>query len=220
MRTIWIILVLAMACSANAGPWLRPEGEGFMSADSFGSIGRDQGDLTMYSGIFLEYGLTNATTIGLSGGLDHLQNGNATVYFRKALPRPNSRWKMSYEIGLGGEYSPLRRTPHLRLGLSAGQGSLFKDASGWAHIDTWLTIRSDAAPTWKVEATLGKRGAKDWLYLLQVFSTQSSDTDWQFEIAPAIAVPLARKRHLQLGISASTQDRGRFGLKVSLWRAF
>ena len=85
MRTIWIIIVLAVACSAEAGPWLRPDGEGFMSADSIGSIGRDQGDLQLYSGVFVEYGVREDLTLGLTGGLNQNQDGDVTLYFRKPI---------------------------------------------------------------------------------------------------------------------------------------
>lgn len=220
MRTIWIITVLAMACSANAGPWLRPDGEGFMPVDSIGSIGRDQGDLGLYSGIFVEYGQSEELTLGFSGGLDQLQNGFATAYLRRAIPPSNRNWRAAYDLGIGADFGPDRLEPHLRIGMSVGRGGLFRKQTGWTHVDSWLTVKSDSRPAWKVEATLGNRGAQDWLYLMQLFANKQGEDPWQFELAPSIAIPLKRPRHLQIGLSASTQDSGRYGIKVSIWRAF
>lgn len=219
MRTIWIISVLVMACSAEAGPWLRPDGDGFMSADSIGSVGRDQGDLQLYSGVFVEYGAHENLTLGLSGGLNQNAMGDVTVYFRKPI-RLESQWVTAYDLGLGTEFGGTAPQPHLRIGFSVGRGGLFRDQSGWAYIDTTLKVKAGKANDLKIEATLGKRGSKDWLYLLQVFASHQKPAGWGYEIAPSVAIPMRSDRHLQLGVSASNQDGGRYGLKLAFWREF
>lgn len=218
MRTIWIIIVLAVACSAEAGPWLRPDGEGFMSADSIGSIGRDQGDLQLYSGVFVEYGVREDLTLGLTGGLNQNQDGNVTLYFRKPIQAAGT-WIMAYDIGLGTDFGGPPE-PHLRLGFSVGRGGLFRDQSGWAHIDTYLKVKAGSASDLKIEATLGKRGAKDWLYMMQFFASRLSSGSWRYEAAPSVAIPMRSNRHLQLGLSAANQNGGRYGLKFAIWREF
>lgn len=220
MRTIWIITFLAMACSANAGPWLRPDGDGFMSLDSIGSIGRDQGDLSAYSGLFAEYGLSDITTFGFVGGIDQANNGNATAFLKWQGPAVSENWITAFDLGLGANFDADGSHPHLRIGTSLGRGGLFHTQRGWTQFDAFLLIGSGQQIRAKLEATLGTRGAKDWIYLLQLFAQSNTENGWDYELAQSIAVPLKRKRHLQIGLLANTQDGGRIGLKAALWHEF
>lgn len=220
MRTIWIIIVLAMACAANAGPWLRPLGEGFMSVDSIGSIGRNQGDLRAYSGVLVEYGARERLTLGFTGGIDLQNNGTVVVFARRAGPEIRPHWVSSFDVGIGVQFDPQNSDPLIKLGAAIGRGALFSDGTGWAHLDGYITLHRQMAPALKIEATLGKRGEQDWLYLFQVFAERLEGNEWEYQIAPSVALPIAKNRHIQLGAFAKTPGDHRFGLKVAIWRSF
>lgn len=218
MRTIWIITVLWMACSADAGPWLRPDGEGFMSVDSIGSVGRNQGDLTHHNGFFLEYGLSEGTTVGLKGGLNQDNDASLTLYQRKSLPIRSKGWVAAYDIGIGADLKGQKTNAHLRLGFAFGRGGLFD--IGWVHLDGVALLKPGKPPSLKLEATLGTKADKGRMYLMQGFAESIDGGAWEFTLSPSVAFPLRKKRHIQIGLTASTQDGGQIGLKSAVWYEF
>ncbi|SHG53247.1 hypothetical protein [Cognatishimia maritima] len=225
MRTIWIIMFLLVPMSALPGPWLRPDGEGFMSVDSIGSVGRNQGDLWLYNGLFLEYGLSDRTTIGLTGGMDHLGDGSVTTYLRRALPINRAGWIASGDLGIGTSFSLDQTTsqpsePHLRLGVSIGRGGLWGNPGTWFALDSYALFEKRDKPMVKAEATLGHRTDSNWLWMVQLIAEIHQDDDPITTFAPSVAIPLKRKSHLQIGAMLSDEGEGRFGLKAALWRSF
>lgn len=235
MLIIWIIAIIWGFSPAQAGPWLRADGDGFLSVDSIGSIERSQGDLTdptytpfalrQYTGIFLEYGLAAGTNLGFSGGFDEKQDFDASLFIKKPLLSGTQNWVTAYEFGLGLSHKGATTQPQLYTGLSVGRSFQMRDRPAWAHIDVIAKLRNNQSSELKAEATLGWKTARDWLLISQVRAEKYEGADWIFEFAPSIALPTKRhrrdrERRIQLGLGVSSHNGGRLSLRLSLWRGF
>lgn len=220
MPVFLLIFTLWLVSTAHAGPWLRPSDEGFLAIDSFASTQPGLINANQYNSVYLEYGLHNRSTLGLSGGINHNNEGALTVYFSQPMGRTSINWPHTYNIGVGGTLEQSRVIPHLRLGASVGRGGLFANGKGWLQIDAHSLLTASRAPTIKVETTLGTRGGKDWLYLLPITVEKTADVPWFAGLSPSIAVPLRKRQHVLVGLTASTLDGGRYGLRSSVWYRF
>jgi len=220
MRAILVSIFLLAAISVQAAPWLRAEGTGFIAFDSITSIDETLIDPNHYNGLFLEYGLSASTTLILTGGVKHDQDGFVTLILRKPARRDAKTWALAYDLGIGADRIDKQFDRHLRLGASVGRGGLFQNNSGWFQIDAHSLLRSGQSPSLKIEATLGSKGRKDWLYLLQGTAEAADGTPWFVTLSPSLAIPLRSRQHIQIGLSASSLDGGRYGVQSSVWYRF
>lgn len=133
-RLFLFLLAISFAQMAQAGPWLREKGSTF-SAVSFAS--------TYYmetaSQTYLEYGLSNTTTLIADVGMTRLHyvanSGYATLSLRRPLSAPDARSKWAYELGAGVGWIGSTTLPHIRTGLSWGRGMKWGKKSGWLTVE-------------------------------------------------------------------------------------
>ncbi|CUI67592.1 hypothetical protein [Cognatishimia activa] len=220
MRTIWIIIMTMMSCAAQAGPWLRSGGEGFLAVDSIGSVGRDQGNLRYYSGIYAEYGLNDQVTLGLHAGQELYGDAQATIFARFPIHLDQDEWAFAYDIGLGVDLKREAPKKALRLGMSVGRSMQIRQTNGWWSIEAQIRLRAQTGRDLKMETTVGVKDKKERLYILQGFAQKTAGSDWTYELQPTVVIPLFRNAKLQVGLSASTEGEGRYGARISTWRRF
>lgn len=219
-RLIPILVAVTFGQSVQAGPWLREKGSTF-NAVSFSSSYY----LETASQIYLEYGLTETTT--LIGDLSMARSqvlpakGTATVSIRRALVGPEAKSKWAYELGVGVGWIGEQVLPHVRTALSWGKGITWAEKSGWMTLDAavlWDTTQS--LHVGKVDTTLGMKLTDVTTGMLQFYSVFAAG-DQFFTIAPSLVFqPKNAKFRLQVSSESEIGNLGNTALKIGLWREF
>lgn len=217
MRTLFLIAALMLTQPANAGAWLRNEGTGFLS---FGSTIDEFG--RSFGSAYGEYGLRSKLTLGAKVDVDmtagQIGNGSAYVFARKPIATGTHKYKLAYELGIGGtiEQDP---SALLRTGLSYGRGYAAWDRAGWVAIDSALEwVESDDSFTVKLDSTVGITLSDRFKVMFQVFYSQT-ESEATTTLAPSLIWQPKPDidRSYQLGIEAKD---GVLGLKLGVWRSF
>lgn len=219
-RLLVTLMVIAVAGSAQAGPWLREKGTTFTAASFSMTYYLDTSTQT-----YLEYGLTEKTT--LVGDLSIMryqtapENGYATVSIRRALSKPDATTKWAYELGVGAGWDGAQTLPHLRTGLSWGRGLEWGDKSGWATVEAsavWdLTYAQHSA---KVDMTAGMNFTEVTAGMVQIYTAYMFG-ETMATIAPSIILsPRKSKFRLQIGTESQVGNLRNSALKLGLWREF
>lgn len=225
MRYILFIAVIAFhlaASSAHAGAWLREKGSSFTSFSLSTSWFRDT-----RSSSYMEFGITQTSTVGIDLGLSRNQNGKklayGTLFLRRALGASNGPNTWAYEVGLGATYggAGTEALPHFKTGLSFGRGINLKGRGGW--------IAADAAVLWglqednhvaKLDTTIGLNFNDNLSGILQLnLAHQEGETFSYFE--PSFVIrPGDGGLKLQIGLITPLDDASNTALKLGLWHEF
>lgn len=225
MRIIFSIAVIAcqfIVSPAHAGAWLREKGSSFTSFSLSTSWFHDT-----RSSSYLEFGITQTSTVGIDLGLSRNQKGKklayGTVFLRRALGANNGPNTWAYEVGLGATYggAGTEALPHIKTGLSFGRGINVKGRGGW--------IAADAAVLWglqednhvaKLDTTLGLNFNDTLSGILQLnLAHQEGDTFSYFE--PSFVIkPGKGGLKLQIGLITPLDETNNTSLKLGLWHEF
>ena len=143
---------------------------------------------------YLEYGLTDATTLVGDLSMIRLHNapesGYATLSIRRALSKPNATSKWAYELGIGVGWIGAQTLPHLRTSLSWGRGMEWGDKSGWATVEAsavWdLTYAQHIA---KIDMTLGIQITEVTAGMIQLYTAHMFDENVATIAPPVIFGP-------------------------------
>lgn len=217
---IMTLLTFTGASSAQAGPWLREKGSTFTAASVAMTYYLDTSSQT-----YLEYGLTDATTLVGDLSVIRLHNapesGYATLSIRRALSKPDATSKWAYELGVGVGWIGAETLPHLRTGLSWGRGMEWGDKSGWATIEAsavWdLTYARHIA---KIDMTLGIQVTEVTAGMIQLYTAHMFD-DTVATIAPSVIFsPKESKFRIQIGTESQLGNLENTAVKLGLWREF
>ena len=215
-----IFITFALVSTAHAGPWLREKGTTFTAVSVATAYYLDTSNQT-----YLEYGLTDKTTLVGDLSMIHLRNtpqsGYAKVSVRRALSKPDAASKLAYEIGVGvgwiGEYT----LPHLRTGLSWGRGIKWGERSGWATVEAsaiWDLTHSNHIA--KLDMTLGMKFTDVTKGMFQLYAAEIAG-EAIATIAPSLVfTPKERKFSIQVGAEAQIGNMQNSALKLGLWREF
>lgn len=214
------LFTLSFAQSAPAGPWLREKGTSF-TALSFATTYY----LETATQTYLEYGLSEKTTLVADIGMARLQNnpdgGYATLSFRRALSAPDAKSKWAYELGLGAGWLGAETLPHVRTGLSWGKGTTWGQKSGWMTVEgavIWdLTHKLHVT---KIDTTVGINFSDVTSGMLQLYTLNAAGNNLA-TIAPSLIFkPKGGKFRIQVGSESEIGDLQNSALKFGLWREF
>ena len=234
-----MLLALLSGGTAQAGPWPRQEGGGFLSL----SVEQDRND-NRYSGLYAEYGLTARNTLGFELGQTEGE-ASAMLWLQRALDRGEgaNRWVMS--LGLGairrdGAYHPVGQ-----VGSSWGRG--FDSipvlnrvpGGGWLAVDARFKIAGiqqdiDFGPdviaedvtyltpemTSKAELTLGWHATSSMMLINQFRMEDRDDTGFSGKLATSVVHDLFGPSKLELGIVAPLSGPGENAIKIGTWLEF
>ncbi len=142
MRYLWpaIWVGILLASSAQAGPWLRAAGEGFLSFSVETPVSESG---QSFATTYVEYGLSDKVTLGFDLGGHETELYKAVAFAKMAFGRPDATLKIAAELGIGtADHETV-----LRPGLSIGRGFSLGDFSGWMSIDTLANIEIDTSDT-------------------------------------------------------------------------
>lgn len=220
LLAILVLSTLWLPHSSDAGPWLREKGSTF-SAVSFASTYY----LETASQTYLEYGLSESTTLIADLGMVRLHNaangGYITLSLKRAIGASDSPSKWAYEMGVGVGWVGEETLPHLRTGLSWGRGTNWANKSGWINVEgavIWdLTHQIHVA---KLDTTIGHNFTDVTSGMLQFYSAHVAGRTI-VTLAPSILVePRNRKYKIQLGSESEIGNWGNTALKIGIWREF
>lgn len=215
-----IVFFLTMPPAVQAGAWLRKEGEGFVSL-SFGATRFSETTNALY----LEYGLTETTTIGLdisafTNSLN-VRNGFGNLFVRRAIGPTDRDSKWAYEIGLGGLWGNEMQRPTLKTGVSWGKGFQINNRNGWVNIDSALIIEPKLNEhIAKLDGTFGMAFTDVTSALLEVnLSYQEDETYGSFE--PSVLFKHKNTAiSVKIGAQIPFEEQSKTALKLGLWHEF
>lgn len=153
--------------------------------------------------------------------------GQALVFARTTLGRPDGTARQSFELGFGARQAEDGTTlPALRAGLSWGRGLETRYGPGWIAVDGSVTGYGSLAHAaqeglaLKLDTTLGVRPGEDSMLTLQLFWSQSGDEEAALRVVPSYARRLRGETFGQLGLVIGTGAAPELGVKFGLFREF
>lgn len=208
---------------ASAGPWLREEGSTFLS---FSFEAPQEGD--GWASLYAERGWGPWLTLGVDAGRSAGRGeGQALVFARTTLGRPDGTTRQAFELGFGARLDEEGAVlPALRTGLSWGRGFETRYGPGWVAIDSSVTGYGSLANAaeeglaLKLDTTLGVRPGPDSVVTLQIFWSQSGDEEAALRVVPSYARRLRGETFGQVGLVVGTGAAPEIGLKLGLVHEF
>lgn len=231
-----LLLVCLTAPGALAGPWPRGKGETFLSFAVEYSDSRD------YGGLYAEHGLTENLTLGLDLGTTSSDAQKAIAFARWPIGETAGPLRMSVQFGIG--YAERWRTPPFKLvikgggplpplpaprpkmrpvvqtGLSVGRGLELLGHNGWVTLDTSAEIDEDLASHFAADATLGLRGRKGHMVIVQLQTGATDAGDTWAKLAPSYVLELSASQHLEMGLVAGLAGDNDIAARLGLWQKF
>ncbi len=219
LRCLLLLCCLVAAPAASAGAWPRAAGEGFASVAERLAWPRDfLSGPSNYTTFYLEYGLTDALTVGLD--LGHSVSGaRKSVAFAQVPLIDHPVWKMTAQIGMG----KINEVPVTRPGLSVGRAVRINDGWGWLALD-YVVEQSiyTASRDVKLDTTLGVPLPQDRRLILQVQAGKQYGDPRFARLAPSVVMPLRRLpgTYLEVGGTWGVLNEQSVGLLLGAWHEF
>lgn len=246
---LFIAWMIVLTGAANAGAWPRGEGNLFFSvsyeeARSWETIEITEEDpipeveISSYTSLYVEYGLTDKTTIGLDTGSEDSNTPSQVIFFSSYAVSPET-WtlKLAAEFGLGRrsfeatpfdqanlrDLEPAGTESILRPGLSLGASYDTFLGSGWTTLDArqeFRTVKNETVT--KVDLTTGVTfGKKNSLGYVQFQYSDYPSSDPNIRVVPTYVQRINKVISLQSGVFADVWGSGtRFGTTIGLWLEF
>ncbi|WP_386625279.1 hypothetical protein [Sulfitobacter geojensis] len=215
-----LILWQCVACTAQAGAWLREKGTGFVSL----SFGATQFSETT-NALYIEYGLSDKTTVGLDVSTFtnalNVRNGFGNIFLRRAIGPTDQPHKWAYEIGFGGLWGNEMQLPTVKTAISWGRGFKIAERDGWVNMDAAYVYEPTLGEhITKLDATLGLNFGTITTGLLEVtLSSQNSETYGAFE--PSVLIrPKESRFSIKVGAQVPFDEQEKAALKLGIWRSF
>lgn len=216
-RVIIPVLLVASVAPALAGPWMRTEGETFLSysieTDFENGISDGSG---FYGSLYAEHGLTRGLTLGLDAGGHEDDMSKAIAFLRWPIGATDRSTRIVPEFGLG----MARETFALRPGLSVGRGFELGDTPGWLSIHSRAVIIGSFDGILETDITFGLSPRPDAKFILQLQTGIPTQSDPYAKLAPSYIRRIAPGRHVELGLVAGVAEADDFKLKFGLWQQF
>ena len=173
------LLMASWACGAQAGAWMRGEGEGFALAYTTlrqsQATAADAATLPSWDAkLYLEYGVRSWLTLGVDAFETGGSYGQVLGFARLPISRPDARLKLAGEVALGQYHDAEGVWRGMsKLTLSAGHGVNFDwTGQGWWALDAAVENRpTQNDPLYKLDATLG---AAPWQRLRPVIKIETA----------------------------------------------
>jgi len=215
---IYLVLVfLALASAAQAGPWPRPPGEQFLSFSVETPIAENAVSQSFVSA-FYERGLRHDWTIGIDAGADALGYEKSFVFLRRPV-WSGERSKLAFEIGLGRQTTKTGTGPALRPALTWGRSFEAFDRSGWMQLDASIahlpTLQSSVL---KLETTVGLTVSTKVTAMLQATFEAEKTGQAVAKVTPSVAYKIHDNLHVLGGAIFSDDTRAK--LKFGVWTKF
>lgn len=212
-----VLVILALAPAAYAGPWPRPPGEHFISitaeaptsAQSFSEI---------YGATYFERGLKGDWTLGLDAGTDGLGYQKTYLFLRRPVWTGRTA-RLAFELGAGQQTAANGLGYALRPALTWGRGVSVFDRSGWLTIDGSAAYLPKLQTTiYKSEVTFGVSLNARTKTMLQATVEQEKGRRARATVTPSAAYLIRPDMHLLGGVVLSGDQASK--IKLGLWMTF
>lgn len=219
MRRALLAAALLCAGPALGGPWLREEGELFISSVS--ELTEEDGVRDLWGATYAEWGARPGLTLGAKyGRATATESGETYGFLRVAVP-VTPPYRVAAELGLGHRTDDAGRgEPLLRPGRSWGRGLTALGRPGWVSLDAAAEIGLDTGNrASKIEITLGLNPDDRSHAILQLRRDGDDEySDWV--LAPSYVRRATKRMDLQIGGIWSPDDEGKRGLLAGTWFTF
>lgn len=213
MRYLVLLIIALVGSSAEAGPWPREKGTGFLSF----SVEYDDEDDSVFTAAFAEYGITSQLTGGLDLGFADEDIYKAVVFARYPLGSIEPDFIVAVELGVGTADDEAVLRPGLHFGREMNLGK----KSGWFTIETYAYYQVEADQVEvSTDITLGLNMTDTRKLVLQLQNgNQPMDPDY-LNLASSLVIEATPGLHVELGMKAGLKDAGDYALKLGLWHSF
>lgn len=208
-------LIIAMLSSpVAAGAWLREEGTGFLS------VGGVLADNHAEAQFYLEYGLTDAVTLGLSSNLNVENNRDLLAFVRVPLNGTQQPYKVAMEFGLGAHESAGDKRALSKVTLSYGRGFENRWGYGWFALDAAVEHRAGFGESaFKLDATVGQSTGLAVRPILQV-ETRLVQSGFSWKFAPGLMWDTPWDSTFVVNVERNSDRARPFGVRFGIWRQF
>lgn len=229
------LLLMLTASEAAAGAWPREKGAAFFSLSQTMSTGTQTLlaptlDISSYTGLYAEYGLTEKLTIGLiagkGGDIGSGQSDSDVTsilgFARYPIWSHDSGHRVAFDLGVGTiEDTTDGLQQRIRPGLAWGYGFESRWGGGWLGIETSLDYRQPTGDTaFKADLTAGIKPNDRYMYIFQVQSGRYPNAEPLVRIAPSFVRKMSDHFHLQLGGFVGAKGDDSIGGTIAVWASF
>ena len=218
LTMLCVALLGWLAAPVSAGAWPREKGSGFVSSTSQIAASDPEGPYSVYSTVYLEYGLGHDLTVGLDIGHGVSGNSKGVLFLRRPLGEVFPGHLVAAELGIGR----IAGQAVLRPGLSYGHGlSRRNGQGGWLSVESFAEFSlATGSVDFKADFTLGLNHGERFKSIFQL-QTGVSEGDPAFaRLAPSLVMRMGRAGHIELGLTVGLAGDDQFGLKLGFWRDF
>ena len=216
-RVIIPVLLIAGVAPALAGPWMRAEGETFLSysieTDFENGISDGSG---FYGSFYAEHGLTRGLTLGLDAGGHEDDMSKAIAFLRWPISATDRTLRIAAEFGIG----MARETFALRPGLSVGRGLQLGDTPGWISVDTRAAIMDSFGGVLETDITFGLSPSPEAKIIVQLQTGIPTSSSPYAKLAPSYVRRIAPGNYVEIGLVAGVAEADDFKLKIGFWHQF
>ncbi|MBA4491258.1 hypothetical protein H1S04_10850 [Paracoccus sp. S1E-3] len=238
-----LLLLVAGAGAAGAGPWPREKGTAFLS---FSEEGDREGN--SYAGLYGEYGMNARDTLGFEIGRSSADETSAMIWWQRALDRGAGPDRITISTGMGVLQRDDELVPLAQIGVSWGRGwdslPLLRGirGGGWLAVDARLKVAAqmkDQAElaklagqnagllsyvtpdvTAKVDATLGWHATSSMMLVNQLRLEHRDDIGFSGKLAATLVRDLVGPAKGEMGMVLPLWGDGEQAVKLAVWFAF
>lgn len=220
MRHILATTACLLAAPAEAGPWLRAKGEGFLAFGANIALTEDARRPVHYDPtLYLDYGISDRLSLGLEA---YVANGSdertATVFATLPVSRAPDA-PVSASFGLGWRAIDARKNEDalLHFGVGGGRGLM----GGWLTAESALVRSLGTATTEaKLDLTWGRELSDAVDGVLQLQTGRGTWGDAYAKLAPSLVWSATGSIQLEMGLVQALTGDGGTGVRLSTWWRF
>ena len=222
MRVLALLGIALLFCAngAQANPWPREKGQIFLSLSGTYRYAIDSGANEFDGSAYLEYGLTDRVTVGVSANDNRVDFSQAFGFVRYAFSPPDQRLKLAASLGVGASRRENGWGHMLRLGFSVGRPTAIWKPGWW---NVTAAVEEHALwpePIYKLDATFGLKLTPRLQTIVDLETSQRSGSADVVTLRASVAWELRKGSHLVIGIETKEIDQTSMGLRIGWWRTF
>jgi len=214
------IVVLVGAKAAYADPWPRERGQVFIALSGTVLNTPDGLNSTVEGSAYLEYGLSDRLTIGVSANHTQIDYSHVFGFARWAVSAPERSLKLAANVGLGQSRQDADWGPMVRLGFSVGRSMSLWTPGWWsvrAAVEEHAVFQN---PIYKLDATVGWNITPRIKAFVDLENSSRSGTASSRTARASLAWETAPGAFLVGGFEVKDVDTTFLGMRLGWWLSF
>lgn len=211
------IAVVVCGKAVHANPWPRERNQIFVAVSGTYLNALSGNDSVLEGNAYLEYGLTDRLTLGLSANDSQIDYTHAYGFVRWALSAPDQSLKLAASVGVGQSRQDNDWDHMVRAGFSVGR-SMDLGKPGWWNVTAAVEEHAlFSNPIHKLDATVGWNLNPRLQTIIDLETSQRSGTAPSYTARTSLAWAIRARSHLVVGIEAKEVDTTFLGLRLGWW---